>query len=37
MQPLADASVENMVPMNRRTIRRIEFVSRAASNNGVMA
>ena len=37
MQPLADAIVENMVPTNSSTISNFESVSRAASNNGVIA
>ena len=37
MQPLAEASVEKMVPTNRNTISHSEPVSRAASNSGVIA
>ena len=37
MQPLAEASVEKIVPMNSRTIRLALPVTRAASNSGVPA
>ena len=37
MQPLAEASVEKIVPTNSSTIRTVEPVSRAASNSGVIA
>ncbi len=37
MQPLAEASVEKMVPTNRNTISHSEPVRRAASNSGVIA
>ncbi len=37
MQPLAEASVENSVPMNSSTISAVMPVRRAASNSGVPA
>src|SRR5215207_10912024 len=37
MHPLAEASVEKIVPTKRNTMRKVESVRRAASNRGVIA